>query len=87
MLYFERIDINKGIDLTKSNKRKECMICHYWFFNRLFKFQDSVKKLSRVIRYVPDQYKTQEMFDKAILENGGILESVPDRDKNMGYSY
>ena len=23
-----------------------------------------------LIRYVPDQYKTQQMYDKAILENG-----------------
>ena len=32
----------KGIDLSKSNKNKECMICHYWFFNHGFNFQDSV---------------------------------------------
>ena len=42
MLYYDRIDISKGIDRTKSNKSKECMICHYWFFNHGFKFQDSV---------------------------------------------
>ena len=42
MLYYKRIDINKGIDLAKSNKSKECMIWHYWFFGHVFKFQDSV---------------------------------------------
>ena len=42
MLYYERIDISKGIDPTKSNKSKRCMICHYWFFNHGSKFQDSV---------------------------------------------
>ena len=42
MLYYDRIDISKGIDLTKSNNSKECMICHYWFFNHGVKFQDSV---------------------------------------------
>ena len=36
------IDISEGIDLTKSNNRKECMIFHYWFFNHGFKFQESV---------------------------------------------
>ena len=30
-----------------------------------------------VIRYVPDLYKTQQIFDKAILENDGTLASVP----------
>ena len=37
-----RIDISEGIDPTKINKCKACMICHYWFFNHGFKFEDSV---------------------------------------------
>ena len=35
-------------------------------------------KLPFVIRYVPDRYKSQQMCDKAILENGETLESFPD---------
>ena len=42
MLYYDGIDISEGTDLHKSNNSKECMICHYWFFNHGFKFQDSV---------------------------------------------
>ena len=42
MLYYNRIDKSEGIDLAKSNESKECMICHYLFFNRGFEFQDSV---------------------------------------------
>ena len=42
MLHYDRIDTSDGIDLAKSNNSKECMICHYWFFNHGFKFQDSV---------------------------------------------
>ena len=42
MLYYNRIDISKGIDATKSNKSRECIICHYFFFNLGFKFQDYV---------------------------------------------
>ena len=42
MLYYDRIDISEGIDLAKSNNSKECMICHYFFFNHRFEFQDSV---------------------------------------------
>ena len=30
-MYYDRIHISKGIDLTKSNKMNECMICHYCF--------------------------------------------------------
>ena len=32
MLQYERIDVSKGIDLNKSNKSKESIICHYWYF-------------------------------------------------------
>ena len=42
ILYYDRIDISKGNDPTKSNKCRECMICHYFFFNHGFKFQDYV---------------------------------------------
>ena len=42
MLYYHRINISKGFYPPKSNSNKECMICHYWFFNPEFEFQDSV---------------------------------------------
>ena len=32
MLEYDRIDISKGIDINKTNKSKECMLCHYWYF-------------------------------------------------------
>ena len=43
MLYFDRIDVSKGIDIIKTSALKECDICHYWFFlNYSFKFQPYV---------------------------------------------
>ena len=42
MLHYDRIDIIEGIDSTKSNRSKECMICNYWFFDHGFKFQYSL---------------------------------------------
>ena len=41
MPHYDKIDISEGINLTKSNNSKECMISHYWLFNHGFKFQDS----------------------------------------------
>ena len=32
MLQYERINVSEGIDINKSDKSKECMICHYWYF-------------------------------------------------------
>ena len=42
-----------------------------------------LKKISFVIRYVSDHCKAQQMCDKAIPENGGTLEYVPDCYKNQ----
>ena len=32
MLAYEKIDILDGIDVDMSDKSKECMLCHYWYF-------------------------------------------------------
>ena len=32
MLQYERIYVSKGIDANKSDKSKECDVCHYWYF-------------------------------------------------------
>ena len=42
MLYYDRIDVSKENDPAKSSNRKECLICHYWYFNHGFKFQDQI---------------------------------------------
>ena len=42
MLHSDRTDITEAIDVAKSNNSKECMVCHYLYFFRRFKFQSSV---------------------------------------------
>ena len=32
MLEYNRIDISERIDINKTNKSKQCKICHYWYF-------------------------------------------------------
>ena len=32
MLQYDRIDVSEGIDINKTNKSKESMLCHYWYF-------------------------------------------------------
>ena len=40
MLECERIDISEGIDVHMSNKSKESMLCHYWYFlNQNFSYR------------------------------------------------
>ena len=40
--------------------------------------KNAIQKLLLVIRHVPDWYKTQEMRDKVITENGRLLKYIPD---------
>ena len=44
--------------------------------------KNAVKKLPFVIIYGLDRHKTQEMCDKIILENGGMIRFIPDCCKN-----
>ena len=44
-------------------------------------YKDTIKKLTFLIRYVSDEYKTQQMYNKAVVGNGGILKIVPDNLK------
>ena len=39
----------------------------------------TVKKLSFERTFIPDWFKTQQMRDKAAIENGGMLELIPYR--------
>ena len=32
MLVYERIDISDGIDVNRSDKSKQFMLCDYWYF-------------------------------------------------------
>ena len=43
VLYYDRIDVPEGIDVNKTNRSKECMICHCWFFlDRDYKHEPEV---------------------------------------------
>ena len=39
MLKYDKIDITEGIDVNKTNKSRECMFCHYWYYlNKNFSY-------------------------------------------------
>ena len=43
MLYYDRIEVLKGIDINKTSASKEYDTCHYWYFlEKEFKFQPYV---------------------------------------------
>ena len=42
LIHYDRIDLSKRIDATKSNNSKDCSIYHYCCFNHGFRSQDSL---------------------------------------------
>ena len=50
--------------------------CYHYKTKKMCK--KAVKKLPFVKMYVLDRYKTQEICDKVILENSGVLKFFPD---------
>ena len=43
MLYYDAMEVSKGIDISKTSAPNECNICHYWYFlDKGFKFQPHV---------------------------------------------
>ena len=33
IIEYDRIDISQGINVDMSNKSKDCVLCHYWYFS------------------------------------------------------
>ena len=42
MIQLDRIDDSEGIDLDKTDKSKECKICHYNYFDNHFKSDSKI---------------------------------------------
>ena len=39
-MQYNRIDVSEGIDINKTSRSKECMLCHYCYFEDVgYKFQ------------------------------------------------
>ena len=46
MLEYDRIEMSKRINVSKTNGSHECIICHYWYFlNTNFKFQPEMSNI------------------------------------------
>ena len=49
MLYYDKIDISKGIDDNETNDSHKCIICNYYYFLKVnFRFKPKVWWLSWV---------------------------------------
>ena len=42
MIYCSKTGLTEGVNLTRRKSSKECIVCHYWYFNHRFKFKKPV---------------------------------------------
>ena len=76
MLEYERIDISEGLDVSKSDKSKECDICHYWCF------------LDKNFNYEPYICNgCHYLMQKAMNFNDGAIVSIKDNDYRIHFWY
>ena len=71
MLYYDLIDVSKGIDVNKTSASKECYVCYYWYFlNYSFKTQSNVCNIGHDLSMM-----SINLSDIAIL-NIGVLSII-----------
>ena len=75
--------LNKSIGSIIKNPEMLWFVPNHLKTEKMWKH---VVKTCFLTRYVTNWCKTQEMWDKVILQNGGMLKSVPDcyKNKNTG---
>ena len=58
ILQYERINISEGIDTNKTSASKECMLCHYWYFQNIgYKFESNVCNKCHDVLMTPYELK------------------------------
>ena len=58
MLQYEKKYFSEGIDIDKTNASKECMLCHYWYFEDVgFKFEPHVCNKCHDVLKTADELK------------------------------
>ena len=63
MIEYERIDISEGIDVNKTNKLKEFMLCHYWYFlDKNFSYRPYLRNRCYNIMQKSIDYRNIDIF-------------------------
>ena len=73
MLEYDRIDILEGIDINKTNKSKECILCHYWYFldkNFTYALTKSRNILTNILY---TGMKEEDLFDRSFVFDVYVL--------------
>ena len=81
MLQYDRIDVSEGIDINKTSKSKECMLCHYWYFKDIdYKFQVSVCNGCHAVSMMAYELKNMAILNAKGVDYGCILWGISKND-------
>ena len=70
----QKIDVSKGIDTTKTNPSKDCMLCHYWYFKNVgFNFEPHLCNKCQDILMVANELKHFAILNVKAVTFGCIL--------------
>ena len=76
MLGYDKIDLSKGIDASKTDDSRECITCHYWYFlGTNFKFKPEVCN------------GRHDLMQKAISFNDVAIVSAKGNDCGINFWY
>ena len=76
MLECDKIDISEGIDIDKTNKSKQCNICHYWYF------------LDKKFSYEPCLCNgCHDLMQKAMTFKNVAIVSIKENDYTIHFCY
>ena len=77
MLQDDRIDVSEGIDINKTKKSKECMLCHYWYFKGVgYKFQPYLCNSCHAVSAMAYELKNIAISNAKVIDYRCILWNI-----------
>ena len=81
MLQYDKIDASEGIDINKTNESKECILCHYWYFEDVgYEFQPYVCNGGHVVSMMAYELKNIAILNAKDVDYRCILWGISKND-------
>ena len=77
MLQYDRINISEEIDINKTSKSKECMLCYYWYFKDVgYKFQPYLCNSCHAVSTMAYNFKNTAILNVKCIDYRWILWNI-----------
>ena len=82
-MQYETIDVSKRIGINESNKSKECLICHFWYFKDIgYKFEPYVCNEFHEISMIAYELVNIAILNVKGVDYRSVLRSMTKSDAN-----